>query len=81
MAPTVECCLRNLTPECRTAARRRDIELSVAPCRERCDACRVGPFLLVDGDLRTGEEFATLLDGVATPSNDADGELPSEGES
>lgn len=70
MVPTIECCLRNVTRECRTAARRRGVELSVAPCRERCDACRAGPFVLVDGDLRTGEEFAALLDGVEMPSTD-----------
>jgi len=70
MTPTVECCLRNVTAECRTAARRRGIELSVAPCRERCDACRTGPFVLVDGDLRTGEAFATLFDGVELSSAD-----------
>jgi len=80
MVPTVECCLRNVTAECRTVARRRGIELSVAPCRERCDACRSGPFVLVDGDLRTGEEFAALLDGVETASSEAPGELGSEGE-
>jgi len=79
MAPTVECCLRNVTEDCRTEARRRGIELSVAPCRERCDACRAGPFVLVDGDLRTGEEFAALLDGVE--SIEADGELRAEGKS
>ena len=64
MTPTVECCLRNVTPACRAAARRRDIDLSVAPCKERCDACRAGPFVLVDGDLRTGDEFGALLDSV-----------------
>ena len=64
MTPTVECCLRNVTPACRAAARRRDIDLSVAPCRERCDACRAGPFVLVDGDLRTGDEFGSLLDAA-----------------
>ncbi|GAA0675760.1 hypothetical protein ACFQDG_06470 [Natronoarchaeum mannanilyticum] len=69
MEPTVECCLRNVTPECRTAARRRGIELSVAPCRERCDACRAGPFVLVDGDLRTGETFGSLLDDLETASS------------
>lgn len=79
MVPTVECCLRNVTAECRTAARRRGIELSIAPCRERCDACRAGPFVLVDGDLRTGAEFATLLDGVETASSD-DTEIPPEDE-
>ncbi|SNZ04823.1 Uncharacterized protein YuzB, UPF0349 family [Natronoarchaeum philippinense] len=64
MTPTVECCLRNLSPACRAAARRREIDLSVAPCRERCDACRAGPFVLVDGDLQTGDEFGALLDAA-----------------
>lgn len=66
MTPTVECCLRNVTPECRQAAERRGIDLSIAPCRERCDACRADPFVLVDGDLRTGDSFTALLDGIET---------------
>lgn len=65
MAPTVECCLRNVTPEGRRAARRRGIDLTVAPCLEHCGHCRAGPFVVVDGDLRTGESFPALLDGVA----------------
>ena len=64
MQPTVECCLRNVAGECRTTAERLGIDLSVAPCRERCDACREGPFLLVDGELRRGDGFRELLEAV-----------------
>lgn len=64
MPPTVACCLHNVTAEFRALARDADVRFRPAPCKEHCGICHDGPFLVVDGEVRTGPDHETILGSI-----------------
>jgi len=82
MPDAIECCLQNADPATRERLRRIDreaggVRTALSPCLQRCGDCRLGPFLVVDGELGRGRHGA-LLDGLAV-GGDASGEPDGSG--
>lgn len=63
MPTLVECCVRNVTDECKQRLRDGDGTVRVRPCLEHCGVCRTEQFLVVDGELRVGDMCNRSLTG------------------
>lgn len=59
----VEYCLGNVDPAIRRRLRSRP-DAREAACLEHCGRCDAGPFLVVDGTVRTAGNHGTILDGA-----------------
>lgn len=57
----LECCLSNVSSDARVALNESDHEIREAFCLDRCGQCYDDPFLVVNGDLRTGDSHRDLL--------------------
>jgi len=64
MPPVIECCVRSATDALRRRLDESDATVRVYPCLERCGVCRRERFVLVDGDLRAGEDCDRALAAV-----------------
>lgn len=62
VSPSVECCIDNLAPESRQAIEASEESVDVRYCLQRCGRCYKEPFFVVDGDVVTGTDHATLLE-------------------
>lgn len=66
MASFVECCHHNADEDVRsrlqTATAETDVTVEFRPCLQRCGPCFEKPFLVVDGELRTGSSHESLVD-------------------
>ncbi|WP_276258986.1 DUF1450 domain-containing protein [Haloglomus litoreum] len=61
-SPAVECCIDNLAPESRQAIEASEESVDIRYCLQRCGRCYKEPFFVVDGDVVTGTDHATLLE-------------------
>jgi len=65
MAPTVECCIRNVERAQRRALEDDlDVSLIEKPCLHRCGDCTRGRYAVVDGSFLAVDENRTLLEAV-----------------
>lgn len=60
----VECCLSNVSADARIALDESDHEVRETFCLDRCGDCYDRPFLVVDGELRTGDSHEVLLESL-----------------
>jgi uncharacterized protein YuzB (UPF0349 family) len=61
-SPAVECCIDNLDPESRQAIEASEESVDIRYCLQRCGRCYREHFFVVDGDVITGADHATLLE-------------------
>lgn len=66
MPTVIECCVRNVCDEREQRLRDGDGTVHLRPCLEHCSVCRTEQFLVVDGELRVGED----RDGHHTGANE-----------
>lgn len=64
MVDVIEACVSNVESTDKHALSEVGVTTRVYPCLERCGRCYRAPFLVVDGELRTGESHADLLDTI-----------------
>lgn len=60
----LECCLGNVSSDGLAALKDSEYKLNETICLDRCGACYDRPFLIVDGELRTGESHEEILDSL-----------------
>lgn len=60
----LECCLSNVSLDARVALDESDHEIRETICLDRCGDCYAQPFLVVDGDIYTGETHRDLLESL-----------------
>ena len=60
--PDVECCIDNVDVNSQQAIEASDETVDVQYCLQRCGICYKDSFLVVDGDVVTGEDHLKLLD-------------------
>lgn len=66
MARTIEYCLNNVDADARRRLGDRGTdEVVETRCLQRCGDCYRGPFLVVDGELATGDSHAGILSALA----------------
>lgn len=61
MTECIEACVSNIDGEVRNRLAELDVSTVVAPCLEHCGRCYREPFLVVDGELVTGDSSAAIL--------------------
>jgi uncharacterized protein YuzB (UPF0349 family) len=61
MTECIEACVSNVDHQTRSQLSDADVSTSVYPCLEHCGRCYREPFLVVDGELVTGESHGALL--------------------
>jgi uncharacterized protein YuzB (UPF0349 family) len=66
--PVVEYCVNNVDAETRKRLADAPVECRGAPCLERCGTCRTTAYLVVDGEVWTGESHAALVSALAEVS-------------
>lgn len=64
----IECCLSNVASEARIALDESDHEVRESFCLDRCGDCYTRPFLVVDGELRSGDSHDDILESAAMDS-------------
>lgn len=67
MSELVECCVHNLTGGTGGAIDRSDPELRVSFCLDRCGTCYDEPFLVIDGEVTTGQSYEEILSPAGDP--------------
>ncbi|MFC4986699.1 DUF1450 domain-containing protein [Saliphagus infecundisoli] len=60
----LECCLNNVSSDARVALGESDHDVRETFCLDRCGDCYDRSFLVVDGELRTGNSHMDLLESV-----------------
>jgi uncharacterized protein YuzB (UPF0349 family) len=69
----IECCLSNVSSDARVALADSDHDIRESLCLDRCGECYARPFLIVEGELRSGGSHHDLLAAL-----DGDPEVPGE---
>ena len=57
----IECCLSNISAEGLTTLQESEHDARETICLDRCGTCYAEPFLVADGELRTGSSHRALL--------------------
>lgn len=60
----LECCLSNVSSDARVALDESDHQVRETFCLDRCGDCYDRPFLVVDGELRTGGSHGDLIESL-----------------
>lgn len=60
----LECCLSNVSSDGLAALKESEYKLNETICLDRCGVCYDRPFLIVDGELHTGESHQEILDSL-----------------
>lgn len=60
----IECCLSNVTTDSRLALNEVGHEVRETMCLDRCGTCHDQPFLVIDGDIHTGDSHQNLINSV-----------------
>lgn len=69
MSRLIECCLQNADASGLGAWRASACNVRVAPCLQRCGDCRRGSFVVVEGELTTGENHDALRSRIDGDGN------------
>jgi len=59
-----ECCLSNVSSDGLAALKKSENELNETICLDRCGVCYDQPFLIVDGEIQTGDSHKKLLNSL-----------------
>lgn len=66
MERRVECCVNNVTADARAVLDETVHEVRFSFCLDHCGTCYEEPFLVVDGELRTGRSHEDILRRTVT---------------
>lgn len=66
----LECCLSNVSSDGLAALKSSEHKLNETICLDRCGVCYDQPFLIVDGELRTGESHQEILGSIESDSRE-----------
>jgi uncharacterized protein YuzB (UPF0349 family) len=66
----LECCLSDVSSDGLAALKNSEYDLNEKICLDRCGVCYDRPFLIVDGELHTGDSHKEILNSLESNSQE-----------